>query len=211
MAGIESNYMTNLGKSLEKTTKLTTKTTGSSTLDMDDFYKLMAAQLQNQDMTSPMDQSEFMNQLAMMTTVQAVNELTNISVISYAASLVGKDVTVAKYDSDGNMQETFGTVTATGMYGGEQVIFVDDEVYKLSAILSVGKLPEKEEVPDEDGDQDGGETDPVNPDTDPTKPSEGEGTDSEKVTNPDTVTEPDQAAQANAAGSEAANEAAAQA
>lgn len=207
MAGIESNYMTNLGKSLTDTTKLTTKTTGSSTLDMDDFYKLMAAQMQNQDMTSPMDQSEFMNQLALMTTVQAVNELTNISVISYAASLVGKDVTVAKYDSSGNMQETFGTVTATGMYGGEQVIFVDDAVYKLSAILSVGKLPEKEEVPGEDGDGDGGETDPV----DPTKPSEGEGTDSEMVTNPETVTEPDQAAQSNAAGSEASNGAAAQA
>lgn len=140
-----NNYMTNIpynNASTSTTNKLTTETTGKSTLDMDDFFKLMAAQLQNQDLTNPMDQSEFMNQLTMMSTMQAIEDITNVSIISYAASLVGKDVTIGKTDSDGNISELYGTVTATGMYAGEQVIFVEGNSYKLSQIMAVGKLPE---------------------------------------------------------------------
>ena len=68
--------------------KVESKTTGKSVLDINDFYKLMAAQLQNQDMTNPMDQSEFMSQMTQMTIIQAINTFSDISVTSYAASLV---------------------------------------------------------------------------------------------------------------------------
>jgi flagellar basal-body rod modification protein FlgD len=140
-----NDYMTNISNgtaSTSSSSQLKTETTGKSTLDIDDFYQLMAAQLQNQDMTNPTDSSEFMNQLTMMTTVQAIEDITNVSLISYAASLVGKDVTIGQTDSDGNISELYGTVTATGMYSGEQVVFVDGTSYKLSAIMAVGKLPD---------------------------------------------------------------------
>lgn len=42
-------------------------------------------------MTNPMDTSDFMNQLTLMSTMQAITDITNVSLISYAASLVGKD------------------------------------------------------------------------------------------------------------------------
>ncbi|MDD4843550.1 MAG: flagellar hook capping FlgD N-terminal domain-containing protein, partial [Anaerotignum sp.] len=140
-----NDYMTNIPNKTTSTSSssvLKTETTGKSTLDIDDFYQLMAAQLQNQDMTNPTDSSEFMNQLTMMTTVQAIEDITNVSLISYAASLVGKDVTIGQTDSDGKISELYGTVTATGMYSGEQVVFVEGKSYKLSAIMAVGKLPD---------------------------------------------------------------------
>lgn len=141
-----NNYMTNLPTTSTKTTskssELTSKTSGKSYLDMEDFFKLFAAELQNQDMTNPMDTSEFMNQLTQTTMIQAVTDITNVSLISYAASLVGKDVTIGQMDKNGKMTEIFGNVTATGMYSGEQVVFVDGKSYKLSSIMAVGKLPE---------------------------------------------------------------------
>lgn len=149
-----NNYMTNIptgsAKKLDKSEQ-TSKPTGKSTLDMVDFFKLFAAQLQNQDMTNPMDTSEFMNQMIMMSTIQSMSDITNVTLISYAASLVGKDVTVAQIGSDGKITEVYGPVTATGMYSGEQVVFVDGKSYKLSAIMAVGKLPEKEPEPTDDG------------------------------------------------------------
>ncbi|MDD3394446.1 MAG: hypothetical protein EOM28_10225 [Clostridia bacterium] len=144
-----NNYMTNINgssASTSSTSKLTTKSTGDTTLDIDDFYQLMAAELQNQDMTNPMETSEFMSQLTQMSTIQAITDITNVSLISYAASLVGKDVTIGKTGSDGNIEELYGTVTATGMYSGEQVVFVDGKSYQLSSIMAVGKLPETEKT-----------------------------------------------------------------
>lgn len=149
MAVFGNNIMTSIpnksAKASVSTQKLDSKPKGKGYLEMDDFFKLMAAQLQNQDMTSPMDQSEFMNQLTMMSTIQAISEITNVSVVSYAASLVGKEVTVGDVDSDGNIKEVYGAVTATGVYAGEQVVFIDGKSYRLSQIMAVGKLPEPEE------------------------------------------------------------------
>ena len=103
-----------------------------------------------------------LNQLVQMQMVQALVNMTDASVMSYAASLVGKEVTVAQYDADGNLQEVVGVVTGTGTYDGNQVVFVGDKYYLLSEILAVGTLPKPDTDPVEgetegDGSQDGGE------------------------------------------------------
>lgn len=113
-----------------------------NSLSIDDFYTLMAAQLQNQDITNPTNQSDFMNQMIMMSVVQAIETFTDTTTTSYAASLVGKDVTVATTGADGKTQKLYGTITATGLYSGEQIVFINDKSYKLSQIMSIGKLPE---------------------------------------------------------------------
>ncbi len=144
MSGM-NDYMMNIsGSTATSASSLTTQATGKSYLDMDDFFKLLASELQNQDMTNPMDTSEFMSQLTLMSTMQAITDITNVSLISYAASLVGKDVTVGQVSSSGTITEIYGTVTGTGMYAGQQVVFVDGKSYALSSIMAVGKLPDKE-------------------------------------------------------------------
>ncbi|MCI8321977.1 MAG: hypothetical protein HFH02_12995 [Dorea sp.] len=123
-------------------------------LNMTDFLVLMLAQFQNQSIDDTADTSEMLNQLVQMQMIQALTNMTDASLMSYAASLVGKEVTIGLYDDKGVLHEVVGTVTATGTYGGEQVVFVGDTYYTMSQILAVGRLPERAPVdpPDEGGD-----------------------------------------------------------
>ena len=121
---------------------------------MQDFLTLMVTELQCQSIDSTADTSEMLNQMVMMQMVSALTNMTDASVMSYAASLVGKTVTVGQYDSEGVLQEVVGTVTGTGSMGGEQVVFVNDKYYYMNEIMAVGTLPEMKEpekTPSEDG------------------------------------------------------------
>ena len=134
-------------------------------LDMTDFLQLMIAQLTNQGIDDSMDTSQMLDQMVQMQMISALSNMTDASIMSYGASLVGKEVTVAKFDSNGQMQEYVGTVTGTGTMNGKQVIVIDDEYYYLNEILAVGKLPPPKKT-EETETPDGATTDPVDP-TDP--------------------------------------------
>ncbi len=147
-------------------------------LDFTDYLQLMVQQLQNQTMDNTADPSDMLNQLVQMSVVQmmtavktSINNLVDASTLSYAASLVGKTVTVAKYDEDGNIEEVVGEVTGTGTYQGVSVIFVNDEMYALSDIMAVGTLPEVPEEP-EGGEGGEGGTDAGDGGTTETPPTE---------------------------------------
>ena len=112
-------------------------------LDMEDFLQLLVAQLKNQDVMSPMSDSEFMSQMTQMASVNAINAITDMVNMSYAASLVGKEVTVLDANAGALVE---GKVTGTGIYDGEQIIFLDnDKSYTLSSIVTIGKLPSGDE------------------------------------------------------------------
>lgn len=114
----------------------------NSTLDMSDFLYLMVQQFQNQTMDNTASTADMMNQLVQMSVVQAVTNITDATTLMYSASLVGKEVTVGVPGSDGKYEEIVGVVTATGSFGGEQVIFIGEDMYKLNEIMAIGKLPE---------------------------------------------------------------------
>jgi len=64
-------------------------------LGKDDFFKLFLAQLQNQDPTQPMDDKEFVAQLAQFTlidTMQQVQKSLGGTQLAQASSLIGKHV-----------------------------------------------------------------------------------------------------------------------
>ncbi len=141
----------------------------NNTLDMSDFLYLMVQQFQNQGIDSQADTSDMLNQLVQMSVVQAVTTITDATTLMYSASLVGKEVTIGTYDSEGKMQEMVGVVTGTGSYNGEQIIFVNGKGYALSSIMAIGRLPEPE-TPEEPGDTE----DPSEKPDDPTdKPEDG--------------------------------------
>ena len=130
-------------------TQSTNKKAGSD-LDMNDFLNLMVASLKNQSIDDAVDTSEMMNQMVQMSVMQTISNLTELlntsTSLTYAASLVGKEVTVGKNTGGKNLAEIVGTVTGTGQVGGEQVIFLDGgESYYLSDIMAVGRLPERME------------------------------------------------------------------
>lgn len=134
-------------------------------LSFTDFLQLMVAQMQNQTIDSAADPSDMVNQLVQMSVVQmmssvktSLDNLTDASTMTYAASLVGKTVTVGSYDDEGNVQEIVGTVTGTGTYQNTPVIFVNDQMYPLNSIMAVGTLPQVPDTGDGDGTQTGGDT-----------------------------------------------------
>ncbi|MDO6564523.1 flagellar hook capping FlgD N-terminal domain-containing protein [Amphritea sp. 1_MG-2023] len=80
-----------------------TSTTTSSSEDSEMFMKLMIAQLQNQDPTSPAETSEFMQQIASMSTVENIaklnttmetmsNSLLSSQAALQASSMIGQDI-----------------------------------------------------------------------------------------------------------------------
>lgn len=135
-------------------------------LDFTDYLNLMVQQLQNQTIDNTADTSDMLNQMVQMSVVQMMNtvqtgleNLTAATTMSYAASLVGKTVTVGVYNEEGKIEEVVGTVQGTGTYENVPVIFIDDEMYPLNSIMAVGELPEVPEEPGEGGEGgEGGET-----------------------------------------------------
>ena len=128
-----------LSATAAKTTK--NKSAGSTSLDMTDFLTMMVAQFQNQDPENAASTTDMLNQMVQMSMIQAITNITDAATMIYSSSLVGKEVTVGQFDSDGKLQEIVGTVTGTGTYNGNPVVFVDGVSYNLSSILAVGRLP----------------------------------------------------------------------
>lgn len=129
------------------------KSSDSFGLDMTDFLKMIVAQFQNQDPENAADTSDMLNQMVQMSMIQAIADITDAVSLSYSASLVGKEVTVGTFDSEGKLQEVVGTVTGTGSYNGSPVIYVDGQMYSMSSIMAVGRLPSTEPAQPEQPEQ----------------------------------------------------------
>ncbi|MCI2106713.1 MAG: hypothetical protein LKK00_08355 [Intestinimonas sp.] len=141
-----SDFMSDLSgtQSVNSTTTAknsTNSSAGSIDLDMSDFLELMVAQFQNQDPENAASTTDMLNQMVQMSTIQAIANITDAATMIYTSSLVGKEVTIGQYDSDGNLEEIVGTVTGTGTYNDNPVVFVDGVSYNLSSIMAVGHLP----------------------------------------------------------------------
>jgi len=150
-----SDYMADLGSIAgyngTQGVKLNYGTTeDKTTLDFEDFLMLMVTQLQNQTIDNSMDTSEMMNQMTQMSVMQALSDISKVveqsASLNYAASLVGKTVTVGVREGS-EVKEIEGEVTGTGTLGGQQVIFIGDDCYYLNSVMAVGHLPEGEIKP----------------------------------------------------------------
>lgn len=186
-----TSYIQDLGnaygtQAMKEATQSTNRKKDNTTLDMTDFLVLMVTQLQNQTMDNAADTSDMLNQLVQMQMVTAMTNMTDASIMSYASSLVGKEVTIGIVN-DSELEERVITVIGTGLYNGQQVIFGSDgKTYALNQIMAVGRLPEPEE-PDKKPDE-GGDTPPVDGSGDgdggDTPPVDGSGEGGDKPTGP---------------------------
>ncbi len=109
----------------------------SNAVDVQDFLNLMVQQLANQDFMNPVDDSEYLSQLATFATMQQMQELAEYSKYNYTMSLVGKEVTVAKYGIGGDVQWDEGPVEKITFTDNEHKVYVNGNSYSLNQIMEI--------------------------------------------------------------------------
>lgn len=119
----------------------------SNGMDMQDFLNLMMAQMTNQDPMSPMENTEFISQMAQFSSLQAMSDLREVTMQGQAANLIGKNVVVADYDSKGQLVTDEGIVQKVVMYNGSVGLYVNDKEYGFSNIMEIKEIKEPEETP----------------------------------------------------------------
>ena len=112
--------------------------TASQELGKDDFLKLLLTQLSNQDPTSPMENTEFIAQMAQFSSLEQMTnmstefaKLANMLNSNEAVSLLGKNVTISTGDTSVN-----GVVEAVTR-GEDPQVEVNGMLYSLDQIKSV--------------------------------------------------------------------------
>ena len=166
MAGVEDVLKSDAAQYQYDASKLTqtSAVSNKSDMTMDDFWKLMAAQLQYQDPMNPMSNSDMMNQMTQMATMNAMTQVTDavakfatvssnlsqVTLTSYSTGLLGKEVTVAITNDEGEVTGTKkGTVTGVDLTGATAV-YIDGKKYELSQVMGIGDVPVK--IPEKDED-----------------------------------------------------------
>ena len=119
---------------------------GLAETKIDDFLKLMIAELQNQDPLDPMENSEMLQQLSQMRAIGATDKLTSTldSVlmgqnITTASTMIGKQIS-ALSDSGENIEGTVDRVTvsaADDQEGANVRIHVGDQSVALKNVREI--------------------------------------------------------------------------
>lgn len=112
--------------------------TASQELGKDDFLKLLLTQLSNQDPTRPMENTEFIAQMAQFSSLEQMTnmstefaKLANVLNSNEAVSLLGKNVTISTGDTSVN-----GVVEAVTR-GEDPQVEVNGMLYSMDQIKSV--------------------------------------------------------------------------
>ena len=118
-------------------TGATTTVTKTTELGKDDFLKLLVAQLQSQDPLNPMEDKEFISQMAQFTSLEQMKNVSNAVQITQATSYIGKQIT---WDDEMGEQQT-GIVKSVRIVSGEPKIVVGDQNIALAKVTSVTDAP----------------------------------------------------------------------
>ena len=127
-----------------------------TSLGKDDFLKILVTQLQNQDPMQPLEDKDFIAQMAQFTSVeQLVNMSDQLTALcqnlGMASTMIGKNVQWYAYSDTGEMIPQHGAVDSIVIKDNVQYARVGDKDIDLSAIVAIGN--------DDGGSSEGGETD----------------------------------------------------
>ncbi len=104
---------------------------------VDDFLNLMVAQLQNQDFMNPVDDTQYVTQLAQFATMQQMQELASYQKTNYAISLVGKNITAAKFGVAGNLIKETGVIQKVSLVDNSYEVTVNGKNFTLDQIMEI--------------------------------------------------------------------------
>lgn len=123
----------------------TTASNKKSTLGKDDFLNLLVTQLQYQDPMKPMEDKEFIAQMAQFSSLEQMQNMTTAISSVKAFGMIGKDITASiKNTETGKVDEVKGTVQSVKMSGGKCFVVVNDQDISLDDITDVTDTQKKE-------------------------------------------------------------------
>lgn len=117
--------------------------TGGNQLGKQAFLQLLVAQLKNQDPLQPMDNTQFVSQLAQFSTLEAMQQVQSTlesslgaQLLDHAMSLLGHTITAT--GSDG--KPVTGTVQGIKLQKGEVLLDLGDSTVNLSDVTDIQAL-----------------------------------------------------------------------
>ena len=133
----KANRMSTTGVTGSNATTTTTDTTrtakANDALGKDDFLKLLVAQLQHQDPLKPMDDKEFVAQMAQFSTLEQMQNMSTALVTTQATSLIGKTVSW----EDENGEPYAGVVDSVKMVSGQPKLIVGANEVEIGKIKNI--------------------------------------------------------------------------
>jgi flagellar basal-body rod modification protein FlgD len=118
----------------------TTPSAASDGLGKDDFLRLLVTQLRHQDPLNPVENTEFMGQMAQFTSVEqlsnmaaALERMSFAGQLGQAVSLIGRTVTWD--DADGASRS--GTVTSVTVEEGEITVHAGEDTIAPADVRSI--------------------------------------------------------------------------
>lgn len=91
----------------------------------DEFLKILVAQLQNQDPLNPMDDKEFIAQMAQFTSLEQMQNVAKATMTQQATAMIGSYVK-AEVITDGAEELVYGKVISSKDVGGEMYLRLDN-------------------------------------------------------------------------------------
>ena len=123
----------------------------NNVMDKDMFFKMLVTQLQNQDPMNPMEDRDFIAQLAQFTSLEQMTQINEIGLQSYTYGMIGKNIIGTAIDPETKQQVTvMGKVDCAAVIKGEPYFYVGEYLVKGSDISQV--FADFDLVPPTDGD-----------------------------------------------------------
>ena len=104
---------------------------------VDSFLQILATELQNQDPTEPVSNTEYVAQLAQFNSLQQLSTLNGSTNKYQAYGLIGMEVSYTSTDSAGKSVSGTGVVGSVINSGNDTYLMVDGNKVKLASITSV--------------------------------------------------------------------------
>ncbi len=108
-----------------------------SDLGKEDFLMLLVTQMQYQDPLEPMDNTQFVSQLAQFSELEQMSNLNTTVNNNVAYSLVGKEVLIRQTTSTGEAVEFQGRVDYVTLKNGEAYVSVEGSEYSYDEVVRV--------------------------------------------------------------------------
>ncbi|MFY9382122.1 MAG: flagellar hook capping FlgD N-terminal domain-containing protein [Eubacteriales bacterium] len=111
---------------------------GTLPVGTDTFLKLLVAQLQYQNPLNPQTDTEFVAQLAQMTTLEHMQNMNTTLINSQASSMIGKVVYAEVFDSNAGITYSYkGCVDSIVYKNGSAYVVIGDTAIHVSNVLRI--------------------------------------------------------------------------